>query len=145
MGERPAGIVVGMFLRVVGSPELAIEQCVGHAGVGLIHADDETAGGKVFLRGLVSAFGGWNRGGRGLRQLLHFDVLALHHFEQLNLTVGVGWIGGNHVGSGAFERGLFYGAFALEVVILKEVVGMLREVGNSRQQRGLLVVIVVAL
>ena len=46
--ERPAGVVVRGFLRIVRGPILIIEQRVGDARVGLIHADDVAAGGEFF-------------------------------------------------------------------------------------------------
>ena len=49
--ERPAGVVIGGFLRIVGAPILVIEQRVGDAGIGLVHADDVASGGKFFGRG----------------------------------------------------------------------------------------------
>src|SRR5258708_23867259 len=50
--ESPASVVVGSFLRVVRTPILMIEERVGDAGVGLVHADDEAAGGKFARIGL---------------------------------------------------------------------------------------------
>ncbi len=55
MAERPAGVIVRMLLRIVGRPELMIEQRIGNARVGLIHAYHDAAGGKGLLPGLVAA------------------------------------------------------------------------------------------
>src|SRR6266849_1257561 len=45
--EGPGGVVVGSGLRILGAPVLVVEQSVGGAGVGLIHANDIAAGGNV--------------------------------------------------------------------------------------------------
>jgi len=81
VGERPAGVVVGMFLRIVGRPELAVEQRVGNAGVGLIHANDD--GDRREGSGWACR-PAWPRdgGGGGFSELLDFNMLALEHLEQ---------------------------------------------------------------
>ena len=65
VSEGPSGVVVGMFLRIAGSPELAIEQGIGDAGIRLIHADHDAAGGEGLLLRLVSALLGRNGGSDG--------------------------------------------------------------------------------
>src|SRR6202167_2356825 len=122
MRERPSRIVVGMLLRVAGSPELVIEQRIGGPGVGLVHADDNTANREPFLLGLVSALFRWARESHCLGQLFDLDMLALEYLEQLDLAIRIGWVGWDHIGSGPFERRLFNGALALAVEILQEVV-----------------------
>ena len=47
LGEGPAGVVVGILLRIVRGPVLIVEQRVGDARVRLVHADDVTARGKL--------------------------------------------------------------------------------------------------
>src|SRR5439155_10786670 len=46
LAHGPGGIVVNLSLRVVGRPILIIQERVGDAAVGLVHANDITAGGK---------------------------------------------------------------------------------------------------
>ena len=62
MRERPSRVVVGMLLRIASSPELVIEQRIGHTGIGLVHADDNAACRKRFFLRLVSALFRRNRG-----------------------------------------------------------------------------------
>ena len=49
--EGPAGVVIRSFLRIVRAPVLVVQQSVGNAGVGLIHANDVTAYGEFACRG----------------------------------------------------------------------------------------------
>jgi hypothetical protein len=130
VSEGPSGVVVGMLLRIAGGPELAVEQRIGDAGVRLIHADDDAAGGEGLLLRLVSALLGGDGGSGGFGELLDLDVLALHDLEQLDLAIGVGRVGGDHVGGGAFERWLLDGALALGVVVLEE---MMRVAARSKR------------
>ena len=78
-------------------------------------------------------------------ELLYFDVLTLEHLEQLHVAVQCAGSLADDVGSRAFERGFLHGALALQVVVLKEVLGVLREISDRGEQRGLLVIVVVAL
>ena len=100
---------------------------------------------KVLLFWLIAALCAGNLGCDGVRELLDLDVLALEHLQQLNFAVGFGGIGSNDIGGGALEGRFLDRAFALGVVVLEEVMRMLREVRNRRQQRALFVVVVVAL
>ena len=104
MSEGPAGVIVRMLLRVAGGPELAVEQRIGDAGVGLIHANDDAAGGEGFLLRFVCALFGGDCGSDRVGELFDLDMLALHCFEQLYLAIRVGWVGGDHISGRAFER-----------------------------------------
>ncbi len=50
--EGPAGVVVDALLRIVGGPVLIVEQRIGDAAVGLIHAQNVAAGGERARLGL---------------------------------------------------------------------------------------------
>src|SRR5437660_1494363 len=56
LAEGPAGVVIRGFLRIVGTPVLVIEERVGDAGIGLIHADHYAAGGEFARRRLSLLF-----------------------------------------------------------------------------------------
>src|SRR2546423_57501 len=47
LSKGPAGVVIWSFLGIVGTPILIIEESVGNARVGLIHAHDVAASGKL--------------------------------------------------------------------------------------------------
>src|ERR1700683_1449257 len=72
-------------------------------------------------------------------------MLALQYLEQLDLAIRIGWVGWDHIGSGPFERRLFNGALALAVEILQEVVRVVREIREGREQSAFFVVVVIAL
>src|ERR1019366_6730680 len=57
LAEGPAGIVVDAFLRIVGGPVLVVEQGIGYAAIGLVHAQNVTGGGESARLGL-GFFGG---------------------------------------------------------------------------------------
>ena len=75
MRERPARIVVRMFLWIVRRPELAIEQCIGDTRVRLIHAHHKAACCKRLLFRFVSALLAGQCAGDGCGELLYLDVL----------------------------------------------------------------------
>ena len=69
MRERPAGVVIGMLLRIVRRPVLAVEQRIGDAGVGLVHADDDSCRRESASRGLgLSLASSLSASGQRLRQ-----------------------------------------------------------------------------
>src|SRR6202167_3584517 len=72
-------------------------------------------------------------------------MLALEYLEQLDLAIRIGWVGWDHIGSGPFERRLFNGALALAVEILEEVVCVMREIREGREQSAFFIVVVIAL
>ena len=53
LAEGPAGVVVRIPLRIVWRPVLVVEQRVGDAAVGLVHAQDVAAGGERPRLGLA--------------------------------------------------------------------------------------------
>ncbi len=132
IAHRPAGIVVGFFLRVLRRPVLAIEQRIGDARIRLVHAHDIATGSKrarlefrrlrllLVLGGLVVAvvfFVGFFR-----RRHLHrhrrrdaadLGVLELQQAQQTRLRAAALLVGGQHIcgraaGAGfSIERLLF--------------------------------------
>ena len=120
LGEAPAGVVVGVLLRVVGCPVLLVEESVGGAGVGLVETDDVAPGGEGFFFRLVvpvSASGlssdlssvlfeGLSDGGLrdgdghadGLAELADLYVLKLKNAQKLKLAVKLFGRGGEDVG-----------------------------------------------
>src|ERR1700691_6370479 len=72
-------------------------------------------------------------------------MLTLQYLEQFDLAIRIGWVRRDHIGSGPFERRLFNGALALAVVILEEVVRVVREIREGREQSAFFVVVVIAL
>src|SRR6266849_6215309 len=106
--EGPGGVVVRSGLRILGAPVLVVEQSVRGAGVGLIHANDIAAGGKVAS--------GWRRGFwflLGLARLAwllfflygeshlecagspgNLDLLLQHDAQEVGLHAGAGIVGG---------------------------------------------------
>src|ERR1044072_202009 len=57
----PGGVVVDVGLRIVRRPVLVIEQGIGDAAVGLVHADDVTARRACAILGLQRRSGGSGR------------------------------------------------------------------------------------
>ena len=84
--------------------------------------------GKVSCFGLSAALFGGDCGSDRVGELFDLDVLTLQYFEQLDLAIRVGWVGGDHISGRAFEHRLLDGALALGVVVLEEMVGVVREV-----------------
>jgi hypothetical protein len=117
-----------MLLRIVGGPELAVEEGIGNARVRLIHSDHDAARGKGLRLRLVAAL--LRRYGRGrcFGQQLKLDVLALEYFGQLDLAVGVGRVGGDDIGRWTFHCRLQYRTFTLQIIVLKEMMGIIGEV-----------------
>src|ERR1700733_9128416 len=156
--ERPAGVIVRTLLRILRRPELTIEQRVGDARVGLVHADDVTPSrertrcGRFGFAGFrVIVFSVWGFGqlrqfyGDGRGGLLYLYMLIVQDAKQHGLTAGRRIVGGEHIRGGAVLRGLQDGALALEVVVVEEELRVLREVAERGEQRTLFVVVVVAL
>ena len=77
-----------MLLRIIGRPELAVEQGIGDPGVGLIHAHDDAACGEGLLFRFIGALCAGDLRGGGVGKLLNLDMLALEDFEQLDFAVG---------------------------------------------------------
>ena len=94
-----------MLLRIVGCPVLAVEQRVGKARVRLVHAHHDGTGGEGLRLGFVVALGAGDIDGCVGGQLLHFDVLALKHLEQLHVAIQVRRIVGHDVGRGPSSVG----------------------------------------
>src|ERR1700757_749333 len=69
----------------------------------------------------------------------------MQNAEQRGLTAGRRIVRGEDVGGRPILLGLEDGALALEVVVVKEELSVLREVAEGSEQRGLFVVVVVAL
>ena len=93
LAEGPSGVVVGMLLRIVGGPKLAIEQSIRGPGIRLIHAHDNAADGKRLLAWLVSAFFRRERASGWSGEGLYLHMLALQYLEQFDLAIGVGGVG----------------------------------------------------
>ena len=129
--ERPADVVVRP--GVVDVEVLAVEHHVGHARIGLVHADD-VAPGRVFgvldLEGLVGP--------------MDLDALGLELAQEPGRLAGARVVAGEDVGRGALGPGLGHGALALEVEVLQELVLERRDVVHADEDAALLEVDVVA-
>ena len=125
LGEGPAGVVVRILLRIVRAPVLVVEQGVGDARVGLIHADDVAAGGELARlrrcdrrRRRAVACGASaasaaatssccglpndDRHRECLRRPGYLDGLFLQYAQELRLRASARFVGGQHVCRWAF-------------------------------------------
>ena len=123
-GKGPAGVVVGVFLRVVWRPVLLVQQGIRNGRIGLVHAHDKTARGKGRLRGDFTRLAAGNRHRCRRRELLQLHMLALEYGQQLHLPVGFGFAGRQNIRGGAGKSWPLDGTLALGVVVLEEVVTM---------------------
>src|SRR5208282_5320093 len=157
--ERPAGVVVRRFLRIVGTPVLMVEERIGDAGIGLVHADD-VGSGRKFTRGRdgcgVFYFGALPRRafcrflrrerdgkrGGGARD---FHLLLFEHLQQSRLEAGARVVRREHVGRRAFGRGLGDRALGLQIKILEKQGLVALEIEERSEEAGFLIVVVVAL
>ena len=151
-----------MFLRILRRPVLAVEQNVGDARVGLIHAHDETTRGKracdgfrslrrrwrVLVFGLVLRFfRRWRRHlhSEGIGYTTDLGVLKLQNAQKLHLRIAMGVVGGKHIRRRAAQRRLLDRAFALEIEVVQKKFGVVGEIVQRGQQAGLFIIVVVAL
>src|ERR1700683_4025712 len=72
-------------------------------------------------------------------------MLTLQYLEQFDLAIRIGWVRRAPIGRGPFGRWVFDCALALAVVILEEVVRVVREIREGREQSAFFVVVVIAL
>ena len=100
---------------IAGGPELAVEKCIGDAGIRLIHADNNAARGEVSCFGLSPCFSPGTDEVTASVDLLNFDVLPLQDFQQFDRAIGLGGIGRDNVSRRSFQRRLLDGPLALEV------------------------------
>ncbi len=149
VAHRPGGVVVRVLLRILRRPVLAIEQGVGDARVGLVHAHHDAAGGEAARGGLVFLavvalrlrHADLDRRGAAAQ----FHMLALQDAQQLRARAGARVVGGEDVGGRAGVLRLLDRALALQVVVLQEQLAVVGKVLQRGEQAGLLVVVVVAL
>ena len=132
MAERPARVVVRMLLRIVGRPELPIEQRIGDARIGLIHAHHDAARGNVSGFGLSPRFSPATSHVAASESCCISTCWRLSTFSNSTSRFVAAASGRDHIGRGPFQRRLLNRALALHVVVLEKVMRVLREVRDRR-------------
>src|ERR1700746_1590997 len=140
---------------------LRVENHVGEAAIGLIHADDVAAGGDNRFGGFLF-FSGFGVGGgfflarvgvvaaRGggeadfLFRPVNFDALKLEEIQKAGLRCGAVSVRGINPGGGAFGAGFPERALALEIEVVQELLAVGGHVVHAKKNGALLHVDIVS-